>query len=383
MSKLNAASAQQYRELGKVLPDKYRPKAKEALACLSAKIDKKTLKDAEFQEVIERWRTFSFLRNLYTDGDLFEEYESFRECSSIWPNLSLRTGIPLIEPADTCGGIKTSNTRHERVFDPGFKGNFHKSVVLHSLAMECLQFARRAIDMPSGFDRYDDADARKFKEVVVRLWLKTEPISYSGPGGRCLGQSLITKLHCLEIFDFLYTFLLPKILPYERLPSWTGNDAIEYPYTGLRIDQHSGSEQWEAFLDLSRWVLRPQDLVELIENRAWTGAYPADKSMYMQTRGMFELQGSNEDWRLICNRRLMVRDLRSTPRFVFKFAEDHCWWDHLRVHCGSIFSAESLSKYQEEFQKLYEEQEFILRKGRKAAQAVGRALQAALPLIHW
>ena len=366
-----------------MLPDEHRPKAEEGLACIFTKLDRKDLKDADFREIIKRWRTFSFLRDLYTDRDLFEEYESFRECSSIWPNLSPETGIHLMEPADAGGGVKTSNTNHDRVVDSGFKGNFHKSVVLHSMAMECLQFARRAIDMPYDVEREDGSNAKKFEEVIIGLWLKIGIISHSGSGGRSWGQTLLTKLQCLETFDFLYTFLLPKILPYERLASWTGNDATVFPYTDLQIYQRSGSEQWQAFLDLSRWVLRPQDLVELIENRAWTGAYPADKSMYMQTRGMFERGESRDDCRMICNRRLMVKYLRKNPWFVLSGAEDHCWWDHLRVHCGSIFLAESYSEYREDFETFEKKQERKLRKGQKAAQTVGDALQAAFPFIQW
>lgn len=382
LSKLNAGSAQQYRELGKVLPDDVRPKAEEGLAYLSTKVDKKSLKDADFQEIIERWRTFSFLRDLYTDRDLFKEYEGFRQCSSVWPKLSPELGIPLMEPADARGGVKTSNTKHDRVFDPDFKGNFHKSVVLHSMAMECLQFARRGIDMP--FDLKDDySDALKFEHVVIALWVRFGIPSYGGSGGRFVGGRLLTEIHGLETFDFLYTFLLPKILPFERLASWTGSDASEYPYAGLQVDQRSGSEQWQAFLDLSRWVLRPQDLVELIENRAWTGAYPADKSMYMQTRGMFERGDSSWDCRSACNRRMMVECLRDSPGSVLRGAEENCWWDHLRVHCGSIFSAESLSKYREEFEKLNEKQGWKSKKGRKAARAAAKSRQAALPFIHW
>lgn len=357
---LNAASATLYRDLGKVLPDEHRPKAEEGLACISTKVDVKALKDADIWEITKRWRNFSFLRDLYTDGGLFEEYENFRHCSSYWPNLSPGTGIPLMKPADAHGGIKTTHTKQDRFFDHGFKGIFHKSVVLHSMAIGCLQFARRAIDLPVDFADLDldddpdaDSDAQRFEHVVIGLWKKFGIAFYGGFSGQYLELPLLAKIDCLETFDFLYAFLLPKILPFEGLASWIENDAGQYPYNDdVLAQQQFGIDEWHAFLDLSRWVLQPDDLVELIENKAWTGTYPADRSMYMQTRAVFERGERGSGFRIICDREQMVKDLRNSPGFVLEDAEDQCWWDHLRVHCGSIYLAESLSKYREDLEKL-------------------------------
>lgn len=137
---------------------------------------------------------------------------------------------------------------------------------------------------------------------------------------------------------------------------------------------------WHAFMDLSRWALQPHDLVELIENRAWTGTYPADKSMYMQTRGMFERGESTDRCRAICDREVMVGNLRSTPGFMLKDAEDLCWWERIRVHCGSTFLAESLSRYEEDLEKLKEAEGQEFGEGSMAAYQASRA---ALPIFRY
>ena len=61
--------------MGEVLPNKRGQKARECIACMT-KMDKKAFKDADVREKIKRWRQFSSLRELYTDRDLFREFES-------------------------------------------------------------------------------------------------------------------------------------------------------------------------------------------------------------------------------------------------------------------------------------------------------------------
>lgn len=365
-----------------MLPDEHRPKAAEGLACIASKVDKKALIDADFREIIERWRTFSFLRDLYTDSDLFKEYEEFRECASIFPSISPDHGIPLMEPAASYGGIKTSNKKHDRFLDPSFKATFHKSIVLHSMAIECLRFARRTIDLPADYENPTDAnlDALKFETVVMKLWNK-QGIDYWGGSNEPSVEFLIkTKIECLEVFDFLYAFLLPKILPYEILAMEIGYDAGAYHYAEDMLSPWLPEVgEWQDFLDLSRWVLQPHDLVELIEKRAWTGDYPADSDMYMQTRGMFERGVAGTGYRLLCDGGSIVEKLRDSVGFVLKDAEDRSWWDDLRFRCGSIFLPENLYKYREGLENLRE------REGREFGEgpmAAAQASRAARPFFY-
>ena len=77
-----------------------------------------------------------------------------------------------------------------------------------------------------------------------------------------------TKVDCLELFDFLYLFLLMKVLPHERLESWIGEDDDEDPYrwrAGNQATRDRFAVRWDCFLSNCRWVLQPHDLAELIE----------------------------------------------------------------------------------------------------------------------
>ena len=59
------------------------------------------------------------------------------------------------------------------------------------------------------------------------------------------GVLLDFKIGCLEIFDFLCVFLLPKILPFEELELWAGQDVEGYPYTDNVANQRFGIEEWQ------------------------------------------------------------------------------------------------------------------------------------------
>lgn len=306
---------------------------------MTTEVDMKALDDADIREIVIRWRRFVFLRNLYMDEKLFKEYEEFRSVS-FSPDLSDSEEINPMTPRRARGGIKTTHIKQYHLFIPDFKSRFHKCVVLHSIAIEFIHFASRAIDVPNRSTDFE-SDARKLESVVVALWIKHE-IDFSGEySGQMTELPLVAKIDCLEVFDVLYMFLLPKILPLEGIALWLEKDTGEYPFIA-----------WENFLDRSRSFLQPLDLVELIENRAWAGSYPADRTMYMQTRGMFEGRESMHDFRMVFVRQQMVTDLRNSPGFVLKKAKELCWWDRIRAGSGSSFLAESLSIYREDLEKL-------------------------------
>ncbi len=367
ISELNATSAQLYHDLGKELPDEYKPEAIECIACMTTEVDMKALNDADIREIVIRWRRFSFLRKLYMDENLFEEYEEFRSNLSS-PELPLIT----MKPRKARGGIKTTHMKQYHLFVPDFKSRFHKCVVLHSITVGLLHFASRAIDLSDTIFPTDyNLDAHGLVCVVKALWRKHD-IEFDGDyKDQIPALPLVAKIDCLEVFDFLYMFLLPKILPFKGLASWTEDNMGEAPYNDVY--------KWYDFLDSSRWVLQPLDLVELIQNRAWTGSYPADKTMYMQTRGMFERRRSTHDYRVLCTRYFMVKDLRNSPGFVLKRAEDECWWDRIRAGSGSSFLAESLSIYREVLEKLKKAE------GREFGEdqtEVSDARLAALPMFR-
>ena len=82
----------------------------------------------------------------------------------------------------------------------------------------------------------------KYESLVVNLWSKHGCELGSEFSG---GLLLDLKIDCLEIFDFLCVFLLPKTPPFEELEMRKGNDAEEYSYTDHVANQRFGIERWQ------------------------------------------------------------------------------------------------------------------------------------------
>lgn len=256
-----------------------------------------------------------------------------------------------MDPSQARGGIKTAHKEQDRLLDPNFKFLFHRSIVQHSMAAGCFQFARRARDQPTDPFKLNpeiNPETQELKSIVADLWQEIGIES----DFESTALRLDYRSQCLEVSDFLYLFLLPKILPFEGLTSWIGNDGNRHPYADIPVDGNLDTE-WLAFLELSRCILQPHDIVELIETNAWSDDYPADKSMYMQTRGMFDGgEQSTGSWGFNSYSTQMVEDLRESLGFLLRRVEDPFWWDNIRIRCGSTFLPESWSKYREDWENL-------------------------------
>ena len=183
-------------------------------------------------------------------------------------------------------------------------------------------------------------------EMIDHLWIKEDVLA----GGKKTGFDLDTQLDGLEVYDFLYMFLLRKILPYYNLASWTGNDVDHYPFQLFQWRGQLELGDWYSFLCHCRQILQPDDLVELIEYGAWRGpsSGPPNKSMYLRVRGMFEVGEENElgfDWDTAFERSSMARPLFSSFEDVEMDSEDACGWDPIRLRLGSPFLENSFRDY--------------------------------------
>lgn len=110
--------------------------------------------------------------------------------------------------------------------------------------------------------------------------------------------------------------------------------------------------EWYSFLLQCRKALQPDDLRDLIEDRAWAGWHygPPNKSMYMRVRGSFERGDQNKlgfDWNRDFERWSMVKAMCGTYEEQVMGPEDPCWWDHVRFRLGSPFVEGSVYKYQD------------------------------------
>ena len=230
---------------------------------------------------------------------------------------------------------------------------------LQSLTILGLHFGKISSDQPSdnGAPHANESQelANEVKNSLQDLCKKTKVVA----GGKTIDLDRDTKIDCLEIFDFLYLFLLDKMIPYERLASWIGKDASVYPYCWWAIHTDIRDafpiEGWDKLLSTCRWALEPRDLGQLVQNRAWVGdnTYPPDKVMYMQVRGNFETGDGREALMSRPSlRNRMVLGLHCTRWLELVYDVETCWWDQLRVRLGSPFLLNAIPTYLAEIGEL-------------------------------
>lgn len=345
-----------YHNLGRQLPDAQKPSIRVFETCLRTEDNKEGSTDEEIQRIVLRWKRFSFLRGLYVDENISQEFDRFR--TALASDLTPEERATMVLPGFNSGSIETSHVNRMKFmqnnrFAGDFKARFHRILCLHSMAVIGLHFAKISTAEPES-----EQEGHDVAEMIDHLWIKEDVLA----GGKKTEFDLNTQLDGVEVFDFLYMFLLKKILPYYNLASWIGNDAGQYPFewrvTGLPNEPEL--LEWYSFLCHCRKVLQPDDLVDLIENGAWRGrsSGPQNKSMYLRVRGMFEQGDQNElgfDWNTDFERSSIVRALCATLEGVLMGPEDPCGWDHLRLRLGSPFSENSVYGYQNEIDEMNEE----------------------------
>lgn len=350
---------QLYRNLGKQLPDGHKPTIKVLETCLLSEDNKEGSTDEEVQKIIVRWKQFSLLRGLYLDDSVSKEFDRFR--AAFASGLTSEKGAIIVPPGLDNASIQTGHVNRVQFmqssrFAGDFKARFHRILCLHSMAIVGLHFAKVSTVGPMATNlKQEDFDVA---EKIEHLWIKEDVLA----GGKTTEFDLDTQLDGLEVFDFLYMFLLRKLLPHERLGSWIGNDAGDHPFEWRVAGGPNALElpEWYSFMRHCRKVLQPVDLVGLIENRAWAGYHngPPNKSMYMRVRGMFERDDQNElgfDWNTDFERSAMVRALHATSEDQSMGPEDPSWWDHVRLRLGSPFLEHSVYRYQDEIDEMHQE----------------------------
>ena len=88
-------------------------------------------------------------------------------------------------------------------------------------------------------EELDSDDFRIFNSNTYGLW-KKDKITI---GGEDINFSLDTQQDCLETFDFVYLFLLKKIIPFERVDSWTNENSYTSTKYGVQILPFRGARR--------------------------------------------------------------------------------------------------------------------------------------------
>lgn len=323
-------AAKVLREYGGNAPDELRLSGLVCLDCFD-KIDT-PLTDVDVDEISKRWLRLSILRDLYLDEAVSMNFEKHKaQFLSNGPNHLGSDGIgPSIKESLELATQTTHNTEDA----PDFKARFHQGLCLHSIALVTRSHAMYSRDQVQMDNDPPTVIGSKLVDTTIHLWEKHHVVL----NGRAVQLSYRAQFDCLETYDFLYNFLLPELVPFHALESWTAESAGRYPYSEVG----GGLESWASLLYHCRLTLQPSDIVDLVKHKTWRAGsnFPADKTNYMCERGLYDLGAEGGmDFHTGFTRHSMIQEAPYSLCFEDDFLEDlvPTLWDELRVNIGSPF----------------------------------------------
>ena len=322
------------------MTDEQRPSHKALLEAIETDWNHQAVSSEDVEAITLRWQQMGYLRDLYLDDLLSKEFDVFRtRFAAKFPRTDR---MEIVESGLVTSSTSSSRFKCGRQCTHGFQTQFYQSLCLHSMAIATLHLAKVApnISGEETRNRYET-----FIANIYDLWCKQSVVL----GGMKILLGWDVKLYCLEVFDFLYMFLLRKIVPFEMLGAWVKEDKDRYPYDGWNSEDDSPClDEWYSLLDNCGWVLTPHDIFDLIKNQAWRAdaTFPHNKSMYMGVRGMFHKGNLNFDSMEI--RAQMVKAIYKERSADSGLPEEPSWWDPAWVVYGSPFLPGALLKYRAE-----------------------------------
>ena len=325
-------AAKVLREYEGDVPHELRLSGSVCLDCFEKDYTDTPLTDVDVDEISIRWRKLGLLRDLYLDEAISRDFEKYkvqfvsRGREYLEPN-----GIrPIIEESPELAIESNPNLKYA----PDLKARFHQSLCLHSIALVTrfhAMYSRDQIQMKNDPPNW----------IGERLWRTTCHL-WGKFNIRLNGRPVQLRDHAqfdrLEIFDFLYYFLLEKVIPFSALESWTAEAADRFPYD----DQEGDLESWFSLLRHCRWTLQPSDIVDLVKRKTWRvgSDFPADKTRYMCERGLFDIGVDGAaDFHTGFTRGFIIDEAPHSLVSGGDFLHGHesCLWDELRIKLGSPF----------------------------------------------
>lgn len=339
------------------VPREKRPRGSIYLECINANWTDRTLTDAEVERTAARWRQFGFLRDLYRDQSMRGEFESYR--AQFASNLNVEARAVIVEPGVTEPGSFCLQLAPNSLAYSEFKARFYKTLCLHSIATSSLIFAKATIDQLRNDSHPPNLVGNIIANTTFGAWAKEMIVV----GGEQIQPSQNDRLWSLEVFDFLYLFLLKKVIPLTKLDSWIHEQLEQWPYERwwyrANPDERTLEDtvdSWNLFIADCRWVLQPSDLVELIRNKSWStrSEYPRDKTQYMRLRGMFDMGSEGDmDFYSAFTRSSIVDSLDPSTASIPPWENElPTWWDQVRANSGSPFAPGFRSRYLGELAKV-------------------------------
>lgn len=316
-----------YQQYGKEPTAERRPPKKDFLRCENTKRHVDEYTDVVINEICTRWQKIRFLRELYQDSAVFAEFEDFR-CHFLTAR-TVRDTYSIVSPgfqhnvSTTQAFSGTSDS-----YGDYFWANLHKTLCLHSLAI-----ATRKLAKATELDGLNVSKA-DIELTACYAWAKEKlPGVYS-----VLSPEL--RIQALETWDFIYYFLLRKLVPPKILSDWImacPEDSLLQECDGSPAFDHS--ERWSYFMNLFRWILHPKDVVAAIAAKAWEpeSSFAPDKERFMAMRGAFDEEAVGDmDWYTFHKRQWCVNAL-GRGDCEPPGDERSSWWDQHRMRNGSPF----------------------------------------------
>ena len=270
--------------------------------------------DVEVEGISIRWQKLGILRDLYLDEAISRDFEKYKlQFVSKGARYSIDEKSPEL--------VAERNPNHN--YAPDFKARFYRSLCLHSIALA----ARSHAGYWSGYAEDDPSIEERLFNLVNDLWAKRDIVL----NGRLVRIKDYAQCDGIEIFDFLYYFLLEKVVPFSAWESRTTQDADRFTY--------NGDESWSSLLARLRIALQPLDIVDLVKHKTWRAGsnISADIMSKLYERKHFYVQ---EPWGVDCHTRYWAIDAIH-QRLCSGSYEDAdgkpCLWDELRIKLGSPF----------------------------------------------
>ena len=313
-------------------PDELRLSGSVCLDCFDKDYTDTPLTDVQVDEISKRWWKLGILRDLYLNEAISRDFEEYRiEMVDDTEYQRVDGSRPMIEESLELAIQGYPTLEHGL----DFKARFYQSLCLHSIALATLSHAAYSRDQIQITNDPPNLIGERLFYTAGELWQKIRVVL----NGRAVELSHDVRFDCLEIFDFLYFFLLEKVVPVSALESWFAGAADLYPYAAL---EDTPLENWDGLLRYYRLTLQPSDIVDLVKHKTWRAEsnFPADKTNYMCERGLFDYGVDDaadffSSWR----RGSMIDEAPCGLGSLSDFLDENNSrsWDELRVKLGSPF----------------------------------------------
>ncbi|KAL8994317.1 MAG: hypothetical protein Q9188_007104 [Gyalolechia gomerana] len=284
---------------------------------------RKLISNEEAHISLQRWQRFKILRRLYVE--LLPDFDAAHNHEGdgvipLWDG-----AIPLQSDS-----FRARTPVAATELDETFKARFHKALSLHTIAMTF-----RQLGLAARFKKRRGVSPGQIAQLTATTaWCKGSHTF----GKYTIDVTKMEQIDGLEIFDFLYSYLVPELFPRGTFIAWIS------PMFTTAQTQDCADELIQAYREA---YLYPSDIADLLNNKVWEkdSIFPEDKAVYLKNLGFLENLTVRRgwDWWTPFTRRTMTMGALSPEMFIelLRGGKGWGWYDQIRSRAGSPFKADS------------------------------------------